>query len=88
MAFDELLSDAGLERVTDASMTSFRRFGLSFALDHLYVRGFAVRSVGVERSATASDHQPVWPSSSRVSGTPGNASTKPPTPMPRDERAS
>lgn len=60
MAFDELLSDAGLERVTDASMTSFRRFGLSFALDHLYVRGFAVRSVGVERSATASDHQPVW----------------------------
>ncbi len=58
--FDSPLHSVGFDRVTDASMTSFRRFGRDFALDHLYVRGFTPRAVGVETTSTASDHQPVW----------------------------
>ncbi len=58
--FDSPLHSVGFDRVTDASMTSFRRFGREFALDHLYVRDFTAQSVGVETTSTASDHQPVW----------------------------
>ncbi len=58
--FDAPLQSVGFERLTDESMTSFRRFGREFALDHLYVRDLTAQSVGVETSSTASDHQPVW----------------------------
>ncbi len=58
--FDSPLSSVGFDRVTDGSVPSFRRFGRDFSLDHLYVRGFRARSVGVETTATASDHRPVW----------------------------
>jgi len=58
--FDKPLHAVGFQRVTDESMKSFRRFGRLFALDHLYLRDLVVRSVGVEPTATASDHQPVW----------------------------
>lgn len=59
-SFDGPLESVGFERITDDSMKSFRRFGQDFALDHLYVRDLRVRSVGVEPSSSASDHQPVW----------------------------
>lgn len=58
--FDEPLFSVGFDRVTDGSMKSFRRFGRDFALDHLYVRDFNARAVGVESTPTASDHQPIW----------------------------
>ena len=58
--FDKPLHSVGFERVTNKSMKSFRRFGRTFALDHLYVRGLQVQSAGVETSSIASDHQPVW----------------------------
>lgn len=58
--FDKPLESVGFERITDNSMKSFRRFGLDFALDHLYVRDLEVRTVGVEPIASVSDHQPIW----------------------------
>jgi len=58
--FDEPLYSVGFDRVTDGSMKSFKRFGRDFALDHLYVRDFSTRAVGVESAPTASDHQPIW----------------------------
>ncbi len=56
---DRPLHSVGFERITNHSMKSFRRFGRAFVLDHLYVRSFNVRSVGVEMSSIASDHQSV-----------------------------
>ena len=58
--FDKPLHSVGFERVTNNSMKSFRRFGRTFALDHIYVRNLRVESAGVETSSIASDHQPVW----------------------------
>ncbi len=58
--FDAPLHSVGFERITDRSMTSFRRFGRAFALDHLYIRDLVAQSVGVEMGSRASDHQPVW----------------------------
>lgn len=58
--FDSPLHSVGFARVTDESMSSFRRFGREFALDHLYVRDLTVRSIGVEATSAASDHRPVW----------------------------
>lgn len=58
--FDVALGTAGFERITSNSMTSFRRFGREFALDHLYIRDLLVSEVGVETAANASDHKPVW----------------------------
>ncbi len=58
--FDEPLFAVGFDRVTEASMKSFKRFGRDFALDHLYVRDLHARAVGVEQTPNASDHQPVW----------------------------
>ena len=58
--FDEPLYSVGFDRVTNGSMKSFKRFGRDFALDHLYVRDFTTRAVGVEQVPRASDHQPIW----------------------------
>ena len=54
------LDARGFGRLTNGSMKTFRRFGRTFSLDHLYTRRFTAQQVGVEQTATASDHWPVW----------------------------
>ena len=63
-ATDRVMATAGLQRATSKQRT-FRRFGLPFALDHLYARDpqskqLRVIASGVIPSASASDHYPIW----------------------------
>ena len=64
-ATDQVMASAGLRRATNRAESTFRRFGLSFTLDHIYARGvdgspWPVTAAGVIQTATASDHQPIW----------------------------
>ena len=64
-ATDRVMTGAGLHRATNRADSTFRRFGLSFTLDHIYARGadgspWSVAASGVVRTASASDHQPIW----------------------------
>jgi len=64
-ALDRAMTNAGLSRATDASVSTFTRFGLPFTLDHLYARGAhglaaAATASGVITAAEASDHLPIW----------------------------
>lgn len=58
--FDVAMRRAELQRVTSEQAATFHRFGRSFALDHLYVKGLRPLRSGVVAEAGASDHQPVW----------------------------
>ncbi len=59
-AIDELYAMFDLERLTEPAGPSLRRAGRLFHLDHIFGRGLAVQSVGIERTVIASDHWPLW----------------------------
>lgn len=64
-AIDRVMTGAAFSRATDATEPTFRRFGRSFTLDHLFARGTNGRrwqpvESGVVQTAQASDHQPIW----------------------------
>ncbi len=55
-----LMGAADLHAVSQRSGATFRRFGRSFTLDHVFARGLMAHGSGVVTEATASDHLPVW----------------------------
>lgn len=59
-AFDDVLRSAGVHRLSTTERPTFRRFGRSFTLDHIFGRDVARVATGVVESAAASDHDPVW----------------------------
>jgi endonuclease/exonuclease/phosphatase family metal-dependent hydrolase len=51
---------AGFERASRGSGHTFVRWGISFSPDHLFTKGFVIKSVGKLSEAKASDHLPIW----------------------------
>lgn len=59
-ALARVMTSAGLEHASGTSGPTLRRFGRDFTLDHVFARRLEPAASGVARSATASDHAPVW----------------------------
>lgn len=59
-ALENVLAQAGQERVSDRAGASMSVWGFEAAADHLFARGFTPVDNGVYAETAASDHYPVW----------------------------
>ncbi len=59
-ALTRLLGDSGLAHVSVEAITTLRRIGQDFTLDHIFARGLRPLESGVVRGLDVSDHSPIW----------------------------
>jgi endonuclease/exonuclease/phosphatase family metal-dependent hydrolase len=55
-----LFEDHGFDHVSIDAVTTLRRGGQNFTLDHVFARGLSPVESGVAQDVVASDHWPVW----------------------------